>query len=381
MADLRPTLTGYDVEEELGRGGMGIVYKVRNKSTGQPRALKLLLRGAHASFPEIARFWTEARALAGLDHPNILRIRAVGILDRFPYLITDYASRGSVRDFTGGRPQDPVLAAALVRPVADGIEHAHRRGMLHRDLKPANVLLTEDGTPLVADFGVVKFTIGWDYLSNNPLGTISIDELTEYVRMLSTEFNAGYCPPPEGADEPTVARDAWDQYRTRTGWDPGEEEVTAACDELTRFWRARRQESPGYGGWQESPGYGRLSDRLTGTGALVGSPSYMAPEQWRRAFSEDMPIGPHTDVYALGGLLYELLTGRPPFDARRGMFNLIEAHRNGEEVPPVRQVNPGVPAELEAVCAKCLAVRIEDRYQSAERVADELSGFLASRRP
>jgi serine/threonine protein kinase len=372
MADLRPTLTGYDVEEELGRGGMGVVYKVRHKPTGKPRALKLLLRGAAATFPEIARFWTEARALAGLDHPNILRIREVGIWDRFPYLVTDYAPRGSVRDFAGGRPRDPVAAAALVRPVADGIEHAHRRGMLHRDLKPANVLLTEDGTPLVADFGVVKFTIGWDYPSDHPACTISIDDLTEYVRMLSTEFNAGYRPPPDGADEPTVARDAWDQYRTRTGWDPGEEEVTAACDQLTRSWRARRQESPGYGGW---------SGRLTGTGALVGSPPYMAPEQWHRAFGRDTPIGPHTDVYALGGLLFELLTGRPPFDPRRGRPGLMSAHLSGEEVPPARQVNPGVPAELEAVCAKCLAVRIEDRYQSAERVADELSGFLASRRP
>jgi serine/threonine protein kinase len=125
---------------------MGVVYRARQRKTGAILALKMILRGRGATFPELARFRIEAEAMACLDHPNIIRIRDVGAFDGYPFLALDFAERGSLKDVAGGRQQPIRWSAELVCTLARAVQHAHDRGMLHRDLKPANILMMGDGT-------------------------------------------------------------------------------------------------------------------------------------------------------------------------------------------------------------------------------------------
>jgi serine/threonine protein kinase len=154
--DQSPGIPGYDVEAELGRGGMGVVYRARRHNDGAVLALKMILRGRGASFAELARFRIEAEALACLNHPNIVKIRDVGLYAGYPFIAIDFAERGSLKQAVPRGPQRPMWAAELVRTLALAMQHAHERGMLHRDLKPANVLLMSDGLPVITDFGLVK---------------------------------------------------------------------------------------------------------------------------------------------------------------------------------------------------------------------------------
>jgi len=152
-----PDIPGYDVEAEIGRGGMGVVYRVRKHATGSVLALKMMRRGRGASFADLARFRIEAEALACLNHPNIVKIRDVGLYDGCPFFVIDFAEEGSLKQSVARGPQTPTRAAELVRTLALAMQHAHERGMLHRDLKPANVLLMRGGTPVITGFGLVKF--------------------------------------------------------------------------------------------------------------------------------------------------------------------------------------------------------------------------------
>lgn len=152
------SIIGYEVEEELGRGGMGVVYRVRQQSTGRRLALKMILCGRGATFQELARFRIEAEAMACLNHPNIIKIRDVGVAAGCPFFVLDWAERGSLKDWLRKQtPREPLWCADLVRTLALAMQHAHGRGMLHRDLKPANILMMGDGTPKISDFGLVKF--------------------------------------------------------------------------------------------------------------------------------------------------------------------------------------------------------------------------------
>src|SRR5262249_19645456 len=205
-----PHIRGYDVQELLGYGGMGVVYKAWHLRLHRPVAVKMLLAGACAQPQELERFLREAETVAGLRHANIVQVHDMGDLDGRPYFTMEYVEGGSLARKLAGTPQPADKAAALVATLAQAVQVAHQSGIVHRDLKPANILLTADGTPKVSDFGL-----------------------------------------------------------------------------------ARRLE--GGGG-------------LTLTGVPVGTPSYMAPEQGR---GNGDAIGPATDVYALGAILYELLTGRP----------------------------------------------------------------------
>ena len=267
-----PQIGGYDVQEILGRGGMGIVYRARQLKLNRTVGLKMLLTGAFAGRDERIRFQREAEAVAALKHPNIVQIHDSGELDGRPYFTMEYVDGGSLAQFLSATPQPARQAAAMVETLARAVQIAHQGGIVHRDLKPTNVLLTADHTPKITDFGL-----------------------------------------------------------------------------------ARRLES---------------DEHLTFTGARVGTPSYMAPEQ---AAGKVHAIGPATDVYALGAILYEMLTGRPPF---RGESS-TETERQvitDDPVPPC-QLNSKVPRDLETICLKCLQKDPGRRYAAAAELADDLQRF------
>jgi serine/threonine protein kinase len=394
MSDGWPDIPGYDVEAEIGRGGMGVVYRVRRRADEAVLALKMILLGRGASFAEFARFRIEAEALACLNHPNIVKIRDVGMYAGYPYFAMEFAGRGSLIQAISHRPQKPKWAAEVVRTVALAMQHAHDRGMLHRDLKPANVLLMEDGTPKVSDFGLVKFA--------NPIRrvnklhcTFSVSLLDEVLSRFATELAAQYNsaenapaiseeeisrsagtgvlgagarlhsilaslsdadPPAGGEDE--ITRSAWEQCAARTGLLGEKGRLQSVREFLSEAQQQSRQEAP-------------YLDELTQAGAVMGTPNYMAPEQARGDLER---IGPHTDVYALGGILYELLTGQPPFRSK-SLFDLLSQACSTPPIPPRRLV-PDLCGDIESVCLKCLEKAPDSRYQSAAAVADDLSRFL-----
>jgi tetratricopeptide (TPR) repeat protein len=267
-----PRAPGYELLGELGRGGVGVVYRARHLRLNRLVALKMLLAGPCAGPGEQERFLREAEAEASLRHPNIVQLYDVGEVDGRPYFTMELVEGGSLASKLAGAPLPARQAAALVAAVADGVQAAHEAGIVHRDLKPANVLLTADDTPKVTDFGL-----------------------------------------------------------------------------------ARRLE--GGGG-------------LTLSGAPVGTPSYMAPEQAR---GEMGAVGPAADVYALGAILYECLTGRPPFRAETAAATLQQVVAD-EPVTPAR-LNPRIPRDLETVCLKCLHNDPYRRYDSAAALAEDLRRF------
>ncbi len=263
---------GYEILGELGRGGMGVVYKARHLRLDRVVALKMILSGAHAGALELGRFRTEAEAVARLTHPGIVAIYEVGEHEGRPWFALEFVDGGSLSARCTGTPLPPAEAAVLVEKLADAMSHAHTRGVVHRDLKPANVLLTRAGEPKVTDFGLAR------------------------------ELGA--------------------------------------------------------------------SDGLTASGAIMGTPSYMAPEQ---AGGNSKAIGPAADVYALGAVLYELLTGRPPFRAASLMDTLMQVVSD-DPVPPSR-LQSRLPRDLETVCLKCLSKDPGRRYATADELADDLRRF------
>jgi tetratricopeptide (TPR) repeat protein/predicted Ser/Thr protein kinase len=281
LAPLPPSKTletvhipGYEILKELGRGGMGVVYQARQTSVNRVVALKMILAGSHAGEQELQRFLTEAEAVAALQHPNIVQLYEFGEHDGLPYFTLEFVPGGNLADKLHGLSQPPREAARLAEQLARAMQAAHGRGIVHRDLKPANVLLAEDGTPKIADFGLAKKVNG----------------------------------------------------------DSG----------------------------------------LTATGAIMGTPSYMAPEQ---AGGECKHVGPAADVYALGAILYEMLTGRPPFLAASPL-ETVQQVLTSEPVPP-SHLHPKLPRDLETICLKCLQKKPGQRYAGAEALADDLGRFLA----
>src|SRR5262245_9576390 len=267
-----PRIPGYEVEALLGRGGMGVVYRARHLRLNRPVALKMLLAGAYAEPDLRARFQREAEAVASLRHANIVQVHDVGDHEGRPYFTMEFVEGGSLAQALAGTPQPARQAAALLATLAEAVQVAHQGGILHRDLKPANILLTADGTPKIADFGLAR--------------------------------------------------------------------------------------------------HGDGGPALTLSGARIGTPSYMAPEQ---ALGKASRMGPATDLYALGALLYEMLTGRPPFRGETA----AETERqviSEEPVAPSR-LNPKVPRDLETICLKCLHKDPERRYASAAGLAEDLHRF------
>ncbi len=267
---------GYEISAELGRGGMGVVYKARHKKLNRVVALKMILAGGHAGPSERARFLAEAEVVAALQHPHIVALLEYGEHQGLPFFTLEFMPGGSLADRLGGIPQPPRAAAQLVEHLARGIHYAHTHGVVHRDLKPANVLLAEDGTAKISDFGIA------------------------------------------------------------------------------------RRATPGAG--------------LTATGEVLGTPSYMAPEQ---AGGRSKHAGPAADVYALGAILYECLTGRPPFSAATPMETVLQVV--GQEPVTVRQLQPRTPVDLATICHKCLEKDPRKRYASALELAEDCAAFLKSK--
>jgi tRNA A-37 threonylcarbamoyl transferase component Bud32 len=268
-----PAVPGYEILGELGRGGMGVVYKARHVKLNRLVALKMILAGQLASAAEVQRFRTEAEAAAQLDHPHIVPIYAVGEQHGQPYFSLKLVEGTSLEGQLPRLTREPRAAVPLLAAVARAIHHAHQRGIIHRDLKPANILVDGHGEPHVTDFGL-----------------------------------------------------------------------------------ARRVEG---------------GSGVTKTGVIVGTPSYMAPEQ------ADSKKGLTTavDVYSLGAILYELLTGRPPFRAETPLDTVLQLLEKEPERP--RAINPQVDRDLELICLKCLARDPQGRYGSAEALAADLEHWLA----
>ncbi len=267
-------VAGYKILKVLGQGGMGVVYKARQRGLKRIVALKMISAVGHHAPEDLARFRSEAMAVADLQHPNIVQIYEVGEDNGQPFFSLEYVAGGSLARKIAGTPFPPRDAAQLVKTLAGGMHYAHERGIVHRDLKPANVLLTESGEPKVSDFGLVK----------------------------RLEDDAGQ----------------------------------------------------------------------TQSGSILGTPSYMAPEQAEGRIKD---IGPSTDIYALGGILYELMTGRPPFRAASVLDTLLQV-RTQEPIPP-SQFQPKIPRDLETICLKCLQKDPARRYASADALEEDLRRFLS----
>jgi serine/threonine-protein kinase len=302
----------YELVEELGRGGMGVVYKAWDKKLERFVALKMVLRGQLASAADLERFRREAQAAAGLAHPHIVPVYQVGEHDGQAYFCMKYIEGLPLTAVVAGGPLAPRLAASYMACIARAVQHAHDKGILHRDLKPANIILEISAAPARAD--------------------------------------AASAP----ADPHTLQ---------------------TAIPRITDFGLAKRV-APSTS-QDEVSGTGAS---LTGTGAILGTPSYMAPEQAEgsRPMGSGAEVGrglgPAADVYSLGAILYELLTGRPPFLAASVVETLLLV-RSEEPVRP-RLLNPQIDLDLEFICRKCLEKRPEHRYQSANALADDLEAFL-----
>jgi hypothetical protein len=269
----RPALPGYEVGEVLGEGGMGVVYKARQVVLDRLVALKVIRPSWVADAAVRERFRAEARVVARFDHPNIVRVYDSGEQAGRPYFALELISGGSLAQACARRPYAPRAAAELVAQLADALDYAHRQGVVHRDLKPANVLLTAEGSPKVADFGLARLLDG-----------------------------------AVGQTEP---------------------------------------------------------------GRCLGTPAYMSPEQ---ADGRPEGAGRATDVFGLGAILYELLTGRPPYQGETFEEVLGQARR--AQAPPVREINPRAPAVLARACRKALAADPRQRHPSAAALAQDLRRYL-----
>jgi hypothetical protein len=264
----------YELVEEIGRGGMGVVYRAIQKSLGRTVAIKMLLRRDLASPADLARFRSEAEAAAQLDHPGIVSIFEVGEWDGHPFYSMQFVEGTTLAKRLLEGPLPDREAAALAAKVADAVQAAHARGVLHRDLKPSNILIDASGAPHVSDFGLAK----------------------------------------------------------------------------------RLQ----------------ADDSVTHTGAILGTPCYMSPEQ---AAGSRGDVGPTSDVWSLGAILYQMLTGRPPFQASSPMDTLLAVLEADPPLP--RSIDRRIDRDLEMIALKSLQKPQELRYASAAQLAADLRAFLA----
>lgn len=267
----------YVLEAEIGRGGMGIVYRATRTSDGEQVAIKMILKGDFASEAEQQRFDAEAQAAAKLSHPNIIPIYEIGEFDGRSFFCMRLIQGQSLAERLVRGPMPTERAASVMHDISSAIEYAHQQGVLHRDLKPSNIMLDDEGAAYVADFGLAKV----------------IDS---------------------------------------------------------------RQAT------------------LTKTGAIMGTPSYMAPEQ---AAGERGRVSASTDVYALGAILYHILTGRPPFLGSSPIETVMMVLETDPVAP--RAINQRADRKLDMICMRCLQKPPDLRYGSAHDLNLDIDAFLGNR--
>ena len=272
-AELLGELGDYELLEEIGRGGQGVVFRARQKSLNRIIALKVIRLGQWASKVHLKRFRLEAEAAARLEHPGIVPIHEVGERDGSCYFSMKFIEGGQLDEVVRRTPMSIRQAAELIAKVARTVHYAHEHGILHRDIKPGNILLDAKGEPHLTDFGL--------------------------ARLVESESS-----------------------------------VTQTLD-------------------------------------VLGTPSYMAPEQ---AVGNNAAISSATDVYGLGAVLYQLLTGQPPF-AGGATYETIKLLLDTEPRQP-RLLNPKIDRDLSTICLKCLEKDPKRRYPSALALAEDL-GALA----
>src|SRR2546421_3568104 len=263
----------YELLEEIGRGGQGVVYRAREKSLNRTVALKVIGLGHWATEAHLKRFRREAEAAASLDHPGIVPIYEVGERDGSCYFSMKFVEGGQVDEVVRRAPMSIRQAAELIAKVARTVHYAHEHGILHRDIKPGNILLDRKGEPHLTDFGLARLV----------------------------------------ESESTVTR----------------------------------------------------------TMEVLGTPSYMAPEQ---AVGNNAAVSSVTDVYGLGAVLYQLLTGQPPF-AGGTTYETIKLLLDTEPRQP-RLLNPKIDRDLSTICLKCLEKHPKRRYSSALALAEDLEHWL-----
>ena len=263
----------YELLEEIARGGMGVVFKARQASLNRIVAVKMILAGQLAGEAEVQRFRAEAESAAQLQHPNIVAIHEVGVLEGQHYFSMDFVEGQNLTEYVRNRPLSSRQAAKYLKTIAEAIHYAHQHGILHRDLKPSNILMDQSDQPRVSDFGLAR-------------------------------------------------------------------QIKGDSD-------------------------------LTLSGQVLGSPNFMPPEQ---AAGKRSQVGPHSDVYSLGAILYYLLTARAPFAAETMTETLQQVVHN--DPPSPRLLNPGMSRDLETICLKCLEKEPGKRYATAQELADELGRFL-----
>ena len=271
---LPATFGDYQLLEEIGRGGMGVVFRAVQTSLDREVAVKMILRGRLASHVDLQRFLAEAAATARLEHPNIVPVFEVGDVEGRPFFSMQYVEGATLAQRVAEGPLPQREAARIVAEVANAVAFAHQQGVLHRDLKPSNIMLNKDGKPLITDFGLAKQT--------------------------GSEID------------------------------------------------------------------------LTRSGMLVGTPAYMSPEQ---AGGRNAAVGPASDIYSLGCVLYFALTGRSPLVADSPM-ELVMLVIEQDPSPP-RALRPSLDRDLEMIVIRCLQKPIDLRYQSADALARDLRAYLA----
>ena len=266
-------LGDYELIEEIGRGGMGVVYRAQQTSLNRVVAIKMIEENRTASVENRQRFLAEAEASARLEHPGIVTVYEVNEIEGHPYFSMQLVNGKTLSDRLREGPLSQREAARIMAEVCRAIAFAHEHGVLHRDLKPSNILLDRQQRPLVSDFGLAKFT--------------------------------------------------------------------GSADDLTR------------------------------TGAVIGTPSYMSPEQ---ASGRSSLVGPASDIYSLGSVLYHLLTGRPPFLAESPMELVLKILE--DEPPPPRLLEPRIDRDLEMIVTRSIQKPPDLRYVTATEMAEDLESFL-----